>query len=251
MYHFPADHVFRSTTEAGNLREWRHQQHAHNAQLLQSQRRTRRMECNASSVADGPWHRRWAAEARRHGAELCFAFMPISGSTQHRSCERSQLGASVWQEESPRHQSLSPRRRLLHGSRALRLPVPQDLSSGRQIPARPPGNVETSSMPLEAMVAAVSATAAAASEAAVRAYESAGTEVYSVIGASPFDYSEPCPICLEPILRGQDAQTLPCFHRFHAACSGRAFRSALSVLPLCPVCRHDIRKSGNGEDIIA
>jgi hypothetical protein len=40
--------------------------------------------------------------------------------------------------------------------------------------------------------------------------------------ASPFP--EPCAICLEPIVGGQCAETLPCFHVFHHACASQHFK---------------------------
>ena len=42
-----------------------------------------------------------------------------------------------------------------------------------------------------------------------------------------------CPICMEDITPGQDAQALPCAHIFHRACVGRWLRQHRA----CPVCR--------------
>lgn len=53
------------------------------------------------------------------------------------------------------------------------------------------------------------------------------------------DREEPCPICLEPIVKGQRTCTLPCFHFLHQDCAAALFSSdrATSGAAECPVCR--------------
>mmetsp|Transcript_3169 Transcript_3169/g.7587 ORF Transcript_3169/g.7587 Transcript_3169/m.7587 type:complete len:203 (-) Transcript_3169:130-738(-) len=50
-----------------------------------------------------------------------------------------------------------------------------------------------------------------------------------------------CSICLDKIMHGQMAWTLPCFHGFHLSCAERFFGTR-GVQPRCPMCRFDIRQ---------
>ena len=45
---------------------------------------------------------------------------------------------------------------------------------------------------------------------------------------------EPCAICLEELVEGELAKTLPCFHVFHAKCADQW----LAISGVCPVCKH-------------
>jgi len=49
-----------------------------------------------------------------------------------------------------------------------------------------------------------------------------------------------CPICMDAIVRDQEAWRLPCFHRVHGACAA-AYYGVRMVQPLCPLCRFDLR----------
>lgn len=44
---------------------------------------------------------------------------------------------------------------------------------------------------------------------------------------------EACPICLEKLLEGQTARTVPCGHMFHADC----IEPWTETTRLCPICR--------------
>jgi hypothetical protein len=45
-----------------------------------------------------------------------------------------------------------------------------------------------------------------------------------------------CSICLEGLCEGEEAQTLPCLHRFHTACSEQWLRQSAK----CPICKHNV-----------
>lgn len=45
-----------------------------------------------------------------------------------------------------------------------------------------------------------------------------------------------CTICIEEFKRGEEQRTLPCFHRFHAACIDSWLRRSGT----CPICKHRV-----------
>mmetsp|Transcript_4089 Transcript_4089/g.8254 ORF Transcript_4089/g.8254 Transcript_4089/m.8254 type:complete len:193 (+) Transcript_4089:2-580(+) len=71
-------------------------------------------------------------------------------------------------------------------------------------------------------------------------------EENSVLAPCQDENEEICPVCLEPMEKGQLTRTLPCFHALHADCAGRHFaassRSRRDGLRArkhvqCPLCR--------------
>mmetsp|Transcript_58132 Transcript_58132/g.127543 ORF Transcript_58132/g.127543 Transcript_58132/m.127543 type:complete len:313 (+) Transcript_58132:109-1047(+) len=56
--------------------------------------------------------------------------------------------------------------------------------------------------------------------------------------------SSSCPICLDAMSCRQMVWRLPCLHQVHAGCAEKTFGSRRT--PLCPLCRHDIRRSTLG-----
>mmetsp|Transcript_133342 Transcript_133342/g.385935 ORF Transcript_133342/g.385935 Transcript_133342/m.385935 type:complete len:171 (+) Transcript_133342:96-608(+) len=54
------------------------------------------------------------------------------------------------------------------------------------------------------------------------------------------DIGSECPICLEPLRRGEASWRLPCFHQVHHSCSSTFFGTR-GVSPRCPICRFDLR----------
>eukprot|EP01083_Nonionella_stella_P080482 221210_1 len=47
-----------------------------------------------------------------------------------------------------------------------------------------------------------------------------------------------CSVCMDSFEKGAKIMTLPCFHRFHASCITKWFKTS----DICPICRHPIHK---------